>query len=311
MNLNNKIINIYGPTITKKTGLAVFVAKYIWGKYGIEPVLINADSRKVYEDLNIGQVKIDPPWDKKLKVHLNKFHPLNLRFSLFDYKNAAEELIDKSLKDGKLPIMFGGTGVYHLSIIENWNVPRKGDSNKDEKEFKYAVYSSSSLNPKNRRGTSYKLKNIQRNNKKRPESFSYEHNYGKSEPKYQSLVLLPFIEKEKLFPAVKGHIEEHFKQGLFQEAKKLCRKYGFTYENPNWNAMLDTIGYREFLEYSITNKISLEAINTRELNLIKKNMFANLKEMVRKQIRLTDNFKDYKIVAKFEESKPFVDEFLS
>lgn len=64
--IDQKIIVIFGPTMTKKTGLAVNLAKYLWGKYQITPVLISADSD--LKDLARRQVGWIPKISEKVFV---------------------------------------------------------------------------------------------------------------------------------------------------------------------------------------------------------------------------------------------------
>lgn len=131
----DKVIAIYGPTISEKTGLAVNIAKYLWGKYGIEPELVSADSRKVYKDLVIGQMALYSEYAKKIKVRCYKnVDSLNQTIGLHEYKTMADEAIEKIISKGNFPIIYGGGSVYISSVLENWNVSREKSHNY-KKEF--------------------------------------------------------------------------------------------------------------------------------------------------------------------------------
>lgn len=268
----DKIISIYGPTITKKTGLAVYIAKYIWGKYKKDVVIINADSRKVYKDLDIGQVKIDPPFDKKLELRLYRYLSLDEKFSLKNYKEKAFEAIDDALTRNKVPILLGGTGVCHLAVLENWNV------------------------------SDYKHEN---------EEYS---KYGRSMPKYDYIVLSPLISKANLFKSIAKHIKSHFQKGIFRELQVLVKKHQIDYlaRTVESNILLETIGYREFLEYAKINNKRLEEFTKKDHRIIERSMNRNLKNMARKQIRFLDKFDRRRLffMRSFSDSKRIVDNFL-
>jgi tRNA A37 N6-isopentenylltransferase MiaA len=52
-----KIIVIYGPTASGKSGLAVEIAQFL-SQNGLHPEIISADSRQIYRGLDIGTGKI-------------------------------------------------------------------------------------------------------------------------------------------------------------------------------------------------------------------------------------------------------------
>lgn len=133
----NKIISIYGPTISKKTGLALNLGKYIWGAYSKDITFINADSRKMYIEMKTSQVKFDPPFDKKFKVELTNFLKLDKQLELAEYQKLCFAKIDNAFAENKLPILFGGTGLYHLSVLQNWILEEGVSQNLGRGEPKY------------------------------------------------------------------------------------------------------------------------------------------------------------------------------
>ncbi len=271
--VNNKIIAIYGPTISKKTGLAVDIAKYVWGKYNIEPELISADSRKIYKDLTIGQVPIWAPYDGKIKVHMFKFiDSLEESFSLYGYKTKTEEIIDQIHRKNHLPILFGGSAVYISSILENWNVPEDYNS-----------------------GTNHKNK------------------FGKSKPKYEYIILIPKTRKTILFKKIKEHVEENFRAGILEELKRLVKKYQINPLSPPTDNMLyKSLEYREFLEYCFRNKKKLEELDKKDLRIIKISSVSNLKNFARRQLRWIPKMEGKKyLVENYQEGREIVDEFLN
>ena len=105
----NKLLVICGPTATGKTNLGVYLAKRFNGQ------LISADSRQVFKDLDIGTGK-----DKNLVGNIYGYDLVEAkdRFSLGQYLKLANKKITEIQKQGKLPIVVGGTGLYIKGLID-------------------------------------------------------------------------------------------------------------------------------------------------------------------------------------------------
>ncbi len=119
---------IYGPTVSGKTDLAISLAKKLNGE------LISADSRQVYQGLDIGTGKVSP--GAKVTKHqgywivdgikINGFDLVQPQdnFSAADFVKFAKEKIKEIQKSKKLPIIVGGTGFYIKSSING--IPSSG-----------------------------------------------------------------------------------------------------------------------------------------------------------------------------------------
>jgi len=104
----DKLLLISGPTASGKTSLALKLAKKYNG------VLISADSRQIYQGLDIGTGKDKP---KATTIHLLDLITPDQSFSVAQYQKLALPLIKKIQSKGKLPILVGGTGQYFDSVI--------------------------------------------------------------------------------------------------------------------------------------------------------------------------------------------------
>ena len=107
----NKLLVICGPTATGKTALAVSLAKRLHGE------LISADSRQVYREMDIGTGKDRDEIDVPIWM-LDVVNP-NEEFSVSHYSRLAHQAIAEIIKNGKLPIVVGGTGLYIDSLLHN------------------------------------------------------------------------------------------------------------------------------------------------------------------------------------------------
>lgn len=121
----DKLIAVYGPTMTGKLDFAVNLAKYLYGRYHLHSELISADSRKVYKGMNLVQSKLYSNLKGKITLHLVDFLPLDENYTLYQFKKDAEDIIHSLHQKNRIPILVGGTGTYILSVIQNWRVPKK------------------------------------------------------------------------------------------------------------------------------------------------------------------------------------------
>ena len=106
-----KVVVIAGPTASGKSKLAVELAKRIDGE------IISADSMQIYKDMNIGTAKIMPDEMCGIKHYMIDFIMPDERYSVSAYKKEAEKCIEEILRNGKTPIICGGTGLYINSLV--------------------------------------------------------------------------------------------------------------------------------------------------------------------------------------------------
>jgi len=110
MDLQSKIILIYGPTASGKSEFAIKIAKKTRGE------IINADSMQVYKELKILSARPDKKNLKKIKHHLYGFHSVKEEFSTGDWLKLVDKKIFDIQKRKKTPILVGGTGLYFKAL---------------------------------------------------------------------------------------------------------------------------------------------------------------------------------------------------
>ena len=110
-------IYIIGPTAAGKTQLGIALARELGGE------IINADSRQVYQFMDIGTSKPTPEERSVAPHHLFDLLPPSENFSLGEFLTRAKAAIDEISDRGALPIVVGGTGQYVWALYEGWNVP--------------------------------------------------------------------------------------------------------------------------------------------------------------------------------------------
>ena len=99
----SKILAVVGPTASGKTALAIELAKRFNGE------VISADSRQVYQGLDLGSGKVTTEEMQGVTHHLLDTADLSQIYTGADFVRDAKLAIADIQKRGKLPIIAGGT----------------------------------------------------------------------------------------------------------------------------------------------------------------------------------------------------------
>ena len=258
--MNNKILVLAGPTAVGKTALSIELAKKLNGE------IISTDSMQIYKYMDIGSAKITTEEMDGIKHHMIDVTTPDKPFSVVDFKNMAQPIIDDLLSKDKLPILTGGTGLYINALTCNMNFT---DATNDEayrleleelakehgdiyihnmlKEIDPVSYES--IHPNNRKRVIRALEVYKVTNKPFS-SFNAGEDFYKS--KYDVHYYVLNMDREKLYQRINKRVDIMFEKGLLNEYIKL-KENGY---NSLMQAM-QGIGYKEVLMY-LENSISLE-----------------------------------------------------
>ncbi len=105
-------ILIHGPTASGKSALSVALAKRLKGE------VINADSMQVYRDLRVISARPAAAEMDGIEHHLLGHVAASERYSTGKWLEAVKPVIAKVQRRGNVPIVIGGTGLYHLALVE-------------------------------------------------------------------------------------------------------------------------------------------------------------------------------------------------
>ncbi|CAM3696234.1 tRNA (adenosine(37)-N6)-dimethylallyltransferase MiaA [Erysipelothrix urinaevulpis] len=256
-----KVIVIAGVTGSGKSSLAIELAEQYNGE------IISADSVAVYEELDIGSAKPTKTEQNTVPHHLIDHAKIDEIYSVADFQKDARALIDEISRQGKIPIVVGGTGLYINALIYDYYFDEQElvaiDESLSNQELKNIL---EDIDPE----TSAK---VHINNRKRlihSVRMAKTHGKGKSEINqankntayYNACVFFLEGEREKLYERMNKRVETMFELGLLKEVEDLNQRYDklWTYQSVN------SIGYREFNEYFLGNR-TLEEVK----ELIKRN----------------------------------------
>ena len=113
-----KILVILGPTASGKSAFSVVLARKFNGE------IISADSRQIYKGLNLASGKITLDEMRGVPHHLLDVSPINRIFTVEEFRKLTLKKIESTWKQGKLPIITGGTGFYIQAVIDNLEIPK-------------------------------------------------------------------------------------------------------------------------------------------------------------------------------------------
>ena len=114
-----KMITILGPTASGKTSLAAALA------YHLDAEIISADSRQVYQGMDIGTGKDLADYTvagKHIPYHLIDICKAGSKYNVYQYQQDFLEVYNKIKETNKLPILCGGSGLYLEAILKGYHL---------------------------------------------------------------------------------------------------------------------------------------------------------------------------------------------
>ena len=252
---SKKLIVIGGPTGVGKTDIAIRLATH----YATD--IINADSRQVYRELNIGVGR--PSMDQLNAVHhhLLDFVSIHQPYSVGQFAEDADQVMEALFKTHDHIVLTGGTGLYVKAIMEGMDdfpvIPQK-IMDKRTKEWKEdgidtlqtelvkldPVYARQ-VDLQNPMRLIRALSVIDFTGKPFSEFLSGK----KMQRDFQVIPILLELPREELYANINQRVLDMMKAGWLEEAKQL-------YPHRHLKA-LNTVGYKELFSH-IDGDLTLE-----------------------------------------------------
>lgn len=199
----NPLIVIVGQTASGKSDLALYLAREFDGE------IICADSRTVYRGMDIGTAKPSQSDQKQIKHYLLDIVEPDQKYNVAMFQKDANKAIEAVKKDGKLPIMVGGSGLYIDSVIYDYN-------------FSYGQSETDPINPRHLKESNVKDRLSIRDN---------------------TLIIGLTVDSDDLNARIESRVNDMVKNGLIDEVKGLYEKYGADC------SALNAPGYKAFKKY--------------------------------------------------------------
>jgi tRNA dimethylallyltransferase len=245
-----KLIIILGPTASGKSGLGIELAKKFNG------IIISADSRQVYNGMNLGTAKVTKKEMKGIPHFLLDVISPKSQYSAAQFKKDALKIINKH-KNRHNIFVVGGSPFYIESLI---NPKDTFDILPDYKlrktlgklSVKQLFSQLSIFDPK-------KARLIDRNN---PRRLIRAIEIAKANPHIRKAEKINFdvlkiglsLPRHKLYEKIDKRVDSRFKKGMIDEVRKL-KKQGLTWKR------LEAFG----LEYRYISRYLKSELNKEEM----------------------------------------------
>ena len=105
------LLCLVGPTASGKSAAAFALAR----RWGTE--IVAADSRQLYRGMAIGTDQPPSEWQRQVGHHLVAMIPPDESWNAGRFCRAAEPIIESLHRDGRIPVVVGGTGLYLRALL--------------------------------------------------------------------------------------------------------------------------------------------------------------------------------------------------
>lgn len=248
------LLVVVGPTASGKTKLAVELAQQFDGE------VINADSRQIYQGIEVGNALTKPEEMQGIPHHLFSVYPLSQHYSVAEYKQEAEDYIRHIHQKRKLPILCGGTLMWIDSVVDNYIIPETKPDHEFRAELELLSTDEllSRLNgvdpesaeqlsrEKNKRYIIRALEIFQQTGKTKSALAK------KGKRKFDVFKVAPSWDREELYERINQRTAEQLEQGMVEEVQELVQKHAKgdleKFEKLKWPG-LTSIGCKEVIPY--------------------------------------------------------------
>ena len=254
-----KLIVIEGTNASGKSSLGVELASRFNGE------IVSADSRQVYERMDLGSGKVTPEEMQGVPHHLLDVRKPGEFFSMADFQRLAYEAIDGIIARGKVPFLVGGTGLYVDAVADGYELSDRAPDHSLRAHLETfdtpALYDmlkeklpDTEIDPRNRHRVMRTLERLAADDY-RPT--------GKS-PRYTLLKLGVTWPREILKQRIDERLEKRLNEGMVDEVKALLDE-GVSEE------FLTKLGLEyKYLTWYLTGKLPYEQMVEELGNAIKK-----------------------------------------
>lgn len=221
---NKKLVVLAGTNASGKSSLGIELAKHYGGE------IVSADSRQVFEGLDLGSGKVTFEEMQGITHHMIDVARVNDFFSLSKYQEMAYTAIDDILSRDNKAFLVGGTGLYINAVVDGYNISQKTFDpairekvkamSREEQLIFLEQKSPESL-------TGLDIKNPVRVERAVERILSGAGEQKPNSPRYDCLVLGVTWPREKLYERIRERLDRRLKEGMLEEVIRL-RENGAT-----------------------------------------------------------------------------------
>lgn len=288
------LVALYGPTSSGKTALSLDLGERLRDDHGMTPVVISADSRQVYEHMDIGTSKIGRADIRGIRHEMIDVTEPVRKLELEAYVAQARGHIEACFAAGELPMIVGGTAVYVKSLLEGWDVDRSATAHRTlRKDFPPSMAADAHatlrrldraaagrVHPNNYEGVINALAAAMGGREREadaPGAANVTH-----------VVLGLDRPPHELDDRVARAFDDQMDQGLLEEVVDLADRYDLDAEmrrhgRKSPNQVLHTHGYREFFEVASDGGKPVASLTANELAQIRERVVGTIQAHTRRQ----------------------------
>jgi tRNA dimethylallyltransferase len=183
--IQRPLLVVVGPTASGKSKLALELAQALNGE------IICADSRTVYKGMDIGTAKPTKAEQAAVPHHMLDIVEPDQDFTVADFKQLANQVIEDVQRRGKLPIMVGGSGLYIDAVLYDFGFSEAGAAR----------------------------------DKRNPRHLSDDVPRKQTQMRSNTVVVGLFMERDELKKRIEGRVEQMVANGFDDEVKRLQADY--------------------------------------------------------------------------------------
>lgn len=259
------LITIVGPTAIGKTALAISVAQMLAENREIACEVVSADSRQIYQQMDIGTAKPTPDELAAVPHHLIDVMPPDYFFTLAEFQRRAYQAIDEIHVRGHLPLLVGGTGQWYQSVVEGWGIPNvppddalRARLEAEAEEIGAAAFHEKLVAVDAMAATKIDFRNVRRVIRAlevyEKTGVPISVHQQKTRPPYRILQLGLTMPRELLYSRIDARIDAMMEHGLLDEVEALVAA-GYGWRIPSMSGL----GYRQFAGY-FSGEVSLAEV---------------------------------------------------
>lgn len=262
-----KLIVIAGPTASGKTALGIELARRLDGE------IVSADSMQIYRRMDIGTAKATPAEQAAVPHHMLDILDPGEDYSVSRYVEDAAAVCRDLFRQGKQPIVVGGTGLYIDALLAGtrYAAAEEDKALRTSLSEEYDRLGGEAMLERLRRVDPEKAGKLAAADKRRivraleiytltGRSMTEHDAWTRLQPPAFEAVytVLEFSDRAALYARIEARVDQMCRQGLFEETEELLRR-GI----PPESTCMQAIGYRQaamYLRGEITQDTAVDLI---------------------------------------------------
>lgn len=253
-----------GPTASGKTALAIKFAK------AFDTVIVSADSRQFYKEMQIGTAAPTPAELSEAQHYLIHHKSIFDKYDVADYEQDVLNLLDELFSKHQIVILTGGSGLFIDAVCNGLDtMPSIHEETRKKVSDLFQNQGLEALQKEIEAIDPEYYREVDRNNPRRLQralevyyqtgkKFSSFRNKQVKERNFKIIRTAILWEREQLVERINQRVDLMIEAGLYEEAKKL-------YPHREQNA-LKTVGYQEFFSHFDGNCSFEEAVEQIKTN---------------------------------------------